>query len=313
MNQAIIDQIKIAQGIVLGAHTNPDGDAVGALVGMASLCRFLQVPYQILLEKIPTAFENLLEGIVVSEEATIPFDTFICVDCGDTRRLGHYESLFHEAQTTINIDHHATNQGFGTLDLVKTHAAASCEIVYEIIKAAGCPIDADLARALYTGLLTDTGGFMHTSTTSHTLRVVADLLEVSFDFNQIYYKQLYEQTEVALLMEGVAINHLEKLAQKPFYMTYVTQEEMIAKGAKQEDLGAIVSQIKNIQGCEVAAFLYPLDEAHIKVSFRSNAPYDVAALASQIGGGGHVRAAGATLTASMQEAQQIIKMMLEKC
>ncbi|MBP3889168.1 MAG: bifunctional oligoribonuclease/PAP phosphatase NrnA [Cellulosilyticum sp.] len=302
MKDTILSQIKSAKGIILGAHTNPDGDAVGALVGMATLCGFLHIPHQILLEKIPHEFEDLLENMPVAHEASISYDTFISVDCGDLERLGKFQKDFEKAEVTINIDHHGTNTFFAQYNEVQRNASATCEIVYDLICLADCPLTEVLARSLYTGILTDTGGFMHSSTTPRTHEIVAGLMRIPFPFTKVYYKHLYEKSKTATMMEAIAMSHMEQLWDKPYYMTYVTAQEMAIQDATKEDLGAIVSSVKNIKGCDLAIFMYPLDETHYKVSFRSNPPYDVAALSVGLGGGGHIRAAGATIEGHFEEA-----------
>lgn len=312
MKETIINQIREAKGIILGAHTNPDGDAVGALVGMATLCGFLHIPYQIVVEKIPQDFEDLLQGMNVSTEATLAHDTFISVDCGDAGRLGKFQEVFDQADITINIDHHGTNTFFAQYNEVQKQAAASCEIIYEIIKLARCPLTESLVRSLYTGILTDTGGFMHSSTSAHTHEIVAELMKVPFPFTKIYYKNMYEKSKCAAQMEAIAIARMEQLWDKPYYLTYVTTEEMQQHEVGKEDLGGIVSSLKNIKGCDLAIFIYPLDELHCKVSFRSNPPYDVASLAAQFGGGGHIRAAGATLDGTIKSSVDSIKQALKQ-
>lgn len=301
MKNIMINAIKDSKGIVLGAHINPDGDAVGALVGMATLCGFLHIPYQVMLENVPENFKELLEDIELNDTVTIDYDTFISVDCGDVDRLGKYKGLFEQAAVTINIDHHETNTYFADLNEVHADASSSCEVVYEIIKEAKCPLTQSLVSGLYTGILTDTGGFMHPCTSARTHQIVAELLQVPFDFTKIYYNQMVAKSEIATIMESVAIGHLSQLNNKSMYLAYVTAEEMKEKGATKEDLGSIVSQVKNIKGCEVAIFIYPIEEEKYKVSFRSNAPYDVAKIATIFGGGGHIRAAGATLNGTLEQ------------
>ncbi len=301
MKNKIINAIKVSKGIILGAHINPDGDAVGALVGMATLCGFLHIPYQVMLERKPENFNELLEDIEINDTPTIDYDTFISVDCGDMDRLGKYKVPFEKAQITINIDHHETNTYFADLNEVQKNASSSCEVVYDLIEVAKLPLTKSLVSALYTGILTDTGGFMHTGTSAHTHQIVAELLKVPFDFTKIYYNHMVAKSEIAIIMESVAISHLTKLNDKGMYLAYITVEEMQEKGATIEDLGNIVSQVKSIKGCEVAVFIYPIEEGKYKVSFRSNAPYDVAQLATTFGGGGHVRAAGATLSGTLEQ------------
>ena len=312
MKETILNRIKSSKGIILGAHTNPDGDAVGALVGMATLCGFLHVPHQILLEKIPHEFDDLLENMPVAHEATIPYDTFITVDCGDVERLGKFKEDFKQAEVTINIDHHGTNTFFAQYNEVQRNASATCEVVYDLVCLAECPLTEPLVRSLYTGILTDTGGFMHSSTTARTHEIVAGLMKVPFAFTKVYYKHMYEKSKTAAIMEAIAIGHMEQLWDKPYYMTYVTAEEMAMHGATKEDLAAIISSVKNIKGCDLAVFMYPLDECHYKVSFRSNPPYDVATLAVGLGGGGHIRAAGATIEGNFEKATMRIHEVLKQ-
>lgn len=312
MKLTILKQVKAAKGIMLGAHTNPDGDAMGSLVGMATLCGFLHIPYQILLEKIPRDFEDLLEHVEVSFEPTIEYDTFVSVDCGDVDRLGLFKESFEKAQTTINIDHHGTNTFFATYNEVQKNASATCEIIYDLITLAECPLTESLARSLYTGILTDTGGFMHSSTTPRTHEIISQIMKVPFPFTKIYYKHMYEKTKTTAMMEAVAMTHMKQLWDKPYYMTYVTLEEMEMQGATKEDLGSIVSHIKNIKGCDLAIFVYPQDANHYKASFRSNPPYDVSSLAASLGGGGHIRAAGVTVEGHFEEVMDILEEALRQ-
>lgn len=132
MKNRIISAMKVSKGIVLGAHINPDGDAMGALVGMATLCGFLHIPYQVMLEKTPENFKELLEHIEVNNTVTIDYDTFISVDCGDVDRLGKYKVSFRsnapydvaKIATTFGGGGHARAAGAtlnGTLEQVIGH------------------------------------------------------------------------------------------------------------------------------------------------------------------------------------------------
>ncbi len=305
MKEKIVEVLKLSKGVVLGAHVNPDGDAIGALVGMGHLCAFLSIPYTILLDSVPKVYQKLLDGVCVSDKISYPYDTFVSLDCGDIERLGKFAIYFKEAKTTINIDHHVTNSRFATYNEICPEASSSCEVVFDLIKVANCPLTLSIATSLYTGIVTDTGGFMHSCTSPHTHQVASELLAFDYDFSTLYYSLLYERTEVEAKIEAVAILNASRYEQ--MVITYVTQEEMDRFGATKEDLSSIVSAIKAIKGCELAVFIYPIGVDVYKVSFRSNPPIDVAMLASKFNGGGHVRAAGATLYGSLENVQSQIE------
>ena len=314
MQKKIIDAIKKANGIMLGAHVNPDGDAIGSLVGMATLCGFLHIPYTVLLEVVPTSFEDLLESIHVANQVDQTYDTFIALDCGDASRLGIYEEVLKKATTTICIDHHMTNMGYGDYNLIRSEASSTCEIMTELISEAGCPLTPALARALYTGIVTDTAGFMHDCTSSNTHKMAAKLLSVPFDFTSVCYHMLYETSEAAARLQAAAIGHLKKYHDGKVLFSYLTVEDIKNAEALRQDLGEIITYIKNIKGCLVAGLIYPSDEDAYKLSLRCSAPYDVAQVAASFGGGGHIRAAGATIKGTLQEVssqvEEKIKAML---
>lgn len=307
MTQKILEQIKSSKGIILSAHINPDGDAIGALVGMATLCGFLHIPYTVILERVPDAFREIVESIYSNTTVDRLYDTFISVDCGDLSRLGCDKEVFNNAQVTINIDHHITNTHFASINKVHENASSTSEIIFEIIKEAGCPLTPILASALYAGILTDNGGFMHSCTQPSTHRVIAQLLEVPFDFTKLYYQLLHEKSEKEIIMQGVAAAHIEKLNDGQVFLSYITQEDLKNHQAVRDDLGSIITYIKNIKGCEVAALVYPNEDGSYKLSLRSNTPYDVAQVAGSFGGGGHVRASGATLAGTLDEVLRKVK------
>lgn len=291
----VLNAIKEAKNILLAAHVHPDGDAMGALVGMAYLCEYYQIPYCILAENIPEEYNYLIKELTIKSEYKSEYDTFISLDCGDPQRLGDYEIYFKRANTTINIDHHETNNSFGNYNYVEKEASSTSELIFNLIEEAKMPLTLSVAEAIYTGLVTDTGGFMHSCTQPSTHRVAAKLLEVPFDFSTLYYTLIHQKSEKTIVLQCIAIEHMMKLCQGKVYLSYLTQEDFDNKKATREDASSIVTYLKNIKGCEIAILLYPDKEGTYKMSLRSSAPYNVAEIATHFGGGGHIRAAGATI------------------
>lgn len=308
MIKKIIDVVKQSKHIVLAAHVSPDGDAMGSLAGMANICSFLEIPYTVLVEQVPKEYAFVTSNICIADKLEEIYDTFICLDCGDVSRLGKYKDYFERAKTTINIDHHETNNGFATYNYVKKDASSTCELIFDIIEAAQIPLTQSIAQAIYTGLVTDTGGFMHSCTKPSTHIAVSKLLAIPFDFSTIYYKLIHQKTEKAISLQSRAVNHMTKLCDGKVFLSYITENDLETYHASREDASSIVTYIKNIMGCEVAVFIYPSQETGAyKISLRSNAPYNVAEFAAFFNGGGHIRAAGATIEGKLEEVIEKVK------
>lgn len=314
MNLKAIGQcLKNASHVLISAHTNPDGDAIGAMVATGLLCAQCGVNYTLLLEEEVARFHYLLEGMPIASEVVGPIDTMIALDCGDTKRLIGYEAYFTKAKTTLLVDHHITNEYYAAHNYVVPEASSTCELIYDLIVSMEVPFTKAMAVALYTGMVTDTGGFMHSCTSPTTMRKCATLMEESFDFSSLYHKLLHEKSLTTLKLQSVAIDHLSCI--KPgVYLSYMTQGDLDEIGATKEHVDGIVSFLKSMEGTEVIGFIYPLPkESGYKLSTRSNAPYNVAAFCQQFGGGGHERAAGAmfgeTLTIVREKVAEALRQL----
>lgn len=306
----IIDSIEASKHILMGGHISPDGDAIGSLIGMVGICRFFHIPYTIIIEEIPSKYNYLVQNINIQSNFDGEYDTFIALDCGDVERLGSYQEYFNKAKLTINIDHHHTNTGFGKLNYVQKDGSSTSELVFNLIQRAKVPLTEEIAKAIYTGLVFDTGGFMHPCTKSSTHLAVAKLLELPIDYSLIYHHIIHARTLKTIRMQGVLAQNMVFLSNGEIIMSYVTKEQMEQYGASKEDIDGVVNYVKNIEGVCVAAFIYPVNDNTYKLSLRSIAPYDVAAICKEFGGGGHIRAAGVTLTGELTEVLEKIQASL---
>ncbi|WP_053983890.1 DHH family phosphoesterase [Niameybacter massiliensis] len=312
MFSQVIETIKAAKHLTISAHTNPDGDAIGAMVAMGQICALMDKPYTILLEEPIKKLSYLIETCNWATSLEQSVDTFIALDCGDVDRLVGYKAYFKDAHTTINIDHHMTNTFYGAYNIVEKEASSTCEVVYQLVCALGLEINVPLGQALYTGLVTDTGGFMHNCTAPSTHLAAAKLIELDFDAPAIYRKLIHEKSLATVKLQGMAVSHLECLDEKGIYLATLSQDELVKSGATKEDVDGVVSYLKNIEGIEVMAFIYPKGESSYKLSMRANPPYDVASFCAQFGGGGHILAAGATIDGTLEGAAHLVKDKLKE-
>lgn len=312
----ILEIIQKAQSIVISAHTNPDGDAIGAMVAMGHLCTYYKKAYTIILEHPSQRFSDFLEQChytIEQNDQEYEVDTFIALDCGNIERLVGYKKYFLNAKNTINIDHHMSNTQFAQYNYVDAQASSTSELVYRIIKEGDIPFHNAMAKSLYMGIITDTSGFRHSCTHPSTLLAAAELIQYPFNFSQVYEKILCEQSLATAKLQAKAVNNMKQLNKQGVYLTYITDEDLIQSGASKADIDGVVNYLKIIKGVKLVAFIYPkeLDRKSYKVSMRSNPPFNVASFCEQFEGGGHERAAGAIIKGSLESVLKCIQDAME--
>lgn len=292
------------------SHVNPDGDTTSSALACALMLDQLGKTYVIVNEgETPAKFGYLprfshicnLQKEAVAES----FSRIIAVDAADSPRMGNVRHLFTEDAKILNIDHHPTNDLFGNINVIRTDAAATAEIMYELAQANGFEINADLATCIYTGLLTDTGGFRYSNTSPNVLKIASELLQFGLKPGELAERCLEETTLEHIFLLRRSLQSLKITHQKQVASLKVTREDLLQTGATSEDAGGFVNHCRNIEGVEVGLFFFETESGHVKVSFRSRSRVDVARIAKELGGGGHARAAGCTLRTSMNEAELI--------
>ncbi|EHB67311.1 MULTISPECIES: DHH family phosphoesterase [Paenibacillus] len=288
------------------SHVQPDGDAVSSTLAVGWLLSCLGKKFTMINEgPIPKRMNMLwhAEDIINGSEE-LPDRTFthvICVDCADFARVGHIRTLFAENARIVNIDHHPTNDRYGSVNLVLPQAAATAEILYDLLNVCGITWDAEIATSVYTGLLTDTGGFRYTNTSPKVMSIASELLGHGVNGPELAEILLEEMTLPQMKVLVEALNTLQVSEDGKIAWVHVTPDHMERCGAASEDLEGIVNYPRNIQGVEVGILFKLLKSGIVKVSLRSAGKVDVAALAQGFGGGGHVRAAGCSLEGPLED------------
>lgn len=311
--RAVAEVLLGARRIAMTTHVNADGDGVGSEIAMVHLLKALGKDVRIANPTpIPPRYAFLVEPVRSHERtadavaALRDADCFLVLDISDLGRLGSLaETIRSRALVTPCIDHHLSA---GTLPdgprLVDSGAAATAELIYDLAATAGWPLTAEAARALYVGLLTDTGGFRYANASPRALRVAASLLEHGLDPEGIY-EQVYATAPVGRLRLTAEV--LDTLVHEPDVgLTWVT----VPAGAIErlqvsaDDLDGLVEFARSVQGTRLALLFRTLASGKIKVSFRSVGGVDVSAFAAQFGGGGHAKASGASVSGSLDQVQQ---------
>jgi phosphoesterase RecJ-like protein len=313
--------IESAQRIALLAHEHPDGDCIGSAVGLAHIlhqCGKSCVP--ICADPAPRTL-SFLPGIetlqqTLGEVGHEEFDLVIALDAGELERFGDlYERhrAFLDSVAILNIDHHISSQGCGQVNIIDPFSAATAELLVLFQRQAGLPLNADAALCLLTGLITDTSSFQFTSTTPRTMEVGAVLLSAGA-VPEIIVKPIYRSRPLALVrFQAAVISNAQTACDGRLIWSYATHETLAATGATAEMDDNFSGMLRDIEGVQIAAFFKSYGEPDLtRLSLRCAAPYNAAAICLRFGGGGHARAAGATLFMPMSQAIPMVIAELEQ-
>jgi len=299
----IIDQIRKARHILLASHSDPDGDAIGSLLAPGlSLGKLDKKATLYNASSIPAVYRFLpsAERIVRHMKPAVNYDTALVLDCGGLPRVGEAAAAIEQIPVVVNIDHHISNTRFGDLQLIDANASSTAEIVYRLIKALQVPVDAAIATAIYTGILTDTGSFRFSNTTPEAFAISKEMAELGANPHDVaqHVFGTYSLGRIKLLnqaLDSIEISNNGKLS-----MMTITRAMLKATGTHPEDVDGLINYARRIEDVKVAALIQEqkngrsqADERRcFHVSLRSDGTVDVAAIAGAFGGGGHVSAAG---------------------
>ncbi|MEA3230177.1 MAG: bifunctional oligoribonuclease/PAP phosphatase NrnA [Thermodesulfobacteriota bacterium] len=299
----IIETLNFSRRIFVATHVNPDGDAIGSLVAMG-LALFAAGKKVVMYNEstIPTLYRFLsgVDRVTHDPEAIDGCDTAVIIDCGDLHRMGRMAVEMEDFPILINIDHHATNSGFGHYRLIDPKACASAEIVYRIIEELGVSITTSIATALYTGILTDTGSFRFANTSRETFALCEILVAAGANPSDVA-RHLYGQYSIGRLkLLNMALDSIEISRNGKLSLMALTQEMLAETGTVPEDIDGMINYARRIEDIDVAVLIRENRNGNhlagnhrpFHVSLRSNGIVDVAAVATTYGGGGHPTAAG---------------------
>ena len=302
-----------AETVAILGHVHPDGDCVGSCLGMYNYLadNFGELSVRVFLEPVSEKFSYLryFDRIENDLPESLEVDLCISLDASDRERLGAFDAIFSRAKKTFCIDHHITNPGFAQENHVVPGASSACEVLFGLLDET--KIGRETAECLYTGIVHDTGVFKHNNTTGKTMAIAGRLLDKGLDGERIiddsFFKKSYVQNQILgrallesiLFMDGKCI------------FTVVKARDMQIYGVDSKDLDGIVDQLRVTDGVECAIFIYESGVQQYKVSLRANGDLNVAKVASYFGGGGHVKAAGCTMSGSIHDVINNLALRIE--
>lgn len=311
------DQLAGVKNAAIAGHIKPDGDCVGSCLAVYNYLKEYhpQIDVELYLEPIPNIFKFLSrsdEIIHTVDDAAgegQKFDLFIVLDCGDAGRLGDAAKLLACSKHVICIDHHISNAGFGDDGYIFPDASSTSELVFDLLPKER--ITKQIAECIYVGIVHDTGIFQYSCTSSKTMRTAGFLMDTGIDFSKIVDKTYMEKTYEQNLILAKALEKSRLHLDGKCISSIITSEDMEHCHALPKHLEGIVAQLRATKGVEAAIFLYQKNDGEYKISFRSSSDaVNVAEIAMQFGGGGHIRAAGASTKQRPEEClEQILALV----
>ena len=311
--EEIANLIRDLQGkILITTHKNPDGDAIGSSLGWYNYLKRLGKNVKVIYrDRIPFFFDFLpgIEEIDVTEEIAEEFDWVIITDVSEPKRTG-FENI--PAKRSIVIDHHITAEPFTDYSIVEPEISSTCELSYEIMRLIdpsliGYPV----ALPIYTGIVTDTGGFSYNNTSPRTHTVAAELIEKGIN-PYLVTKKIYERNRInRFKLLEVVLKTLDFAVENKVAHITLFKRFLEETGAYPEESEGFINYPRSIMGVEVAVFFKEIEQDNWKVSLRSKGNVNVAEVAKKLGGGGHKMAAGFEAKGSLKEIKEKLFQELE--
>ena len=313
---AVLKIIGRHQKFLVVSHHNPDADAVSSALAMALYLKNLGKKVSVLNEDACPEWLRFLPGTSMFKKAAdakkLDYEVAIVLDCGDLGRVGGVKKFLQEGKPLVNIDHHVTNDHFGSVNVIQTKASSACEMVFDLLKEAKHPLNKNLALLLYAGIMTDTGSFRYENTSAHSHAVAKELM--AFKFSSSYmYDRLYVGIPVGDMKLFTEVIHKAQLLDSNRVYCVSLPKSVEDRFSKSFDLKEkLFTFLRAVEGIEVVVILTELSSKEVRVNLRSQKDFDVSSLAQQFEGGGHKKAAGCKVHESLLQAQKIICLAIHK-
>ena len=305
------EHLSTAKSVVLFPHVNPDGDAMGAT---AALCRALReqgVECRVCAGRAPD-YLGFIDTEFFTDDTDIGEPDFcVAVDCSEGHRMDSRVAAYYKGKNHYCIDHHENETGFGERYYIDRDAAATCTIIFDMLKEAGVSISHQAANAIYTGLSTDTGNFEYSNTDPKSHLIAAELLELGVDHMEIMTNLYQNRSMKKVLCENRALDRALIFADGKGIISYLTSGEMAEMDVLSTDTDEIINKLRDIAGVEMAAYLEEREDG-VKISMRAKTYSNVGDICKSFGGGGHIKAAGATVNTSMEDTFAAVKHAIEE-
>lgn len=324
LSDPLLKVIRQTENIVLATHINPDGDALGSLIGLAAtlegmgkrVFRYLEEPVSHLYSFLPDSRKMETDLLQLQEFTRQSGSDILCIslDCGDRKRLGKNADELLKIRPFAVIDHHKNNDGFGDYAWIDSERSSTGEMIYDLAQALGQGVSKDAGVALFAAIVSDTGSFRYESTSAHTFDVARKLVEIGVEPDEVSKKLYDNYTAGRLQLLQKVLATLEIHGKGKIAIIRVTAEMLEKTGCSLEDTENFINLPRSIIEVEAAVFIKETGAGRISVSMRAKGMCDVAEVAARFGGGGHRNAAGfrASETTIEEVRGKVLTVLLEE-
>jgi len=310
----IASVVQEQDNFLITGHINSDGDSISSTLLFAAIVRQLGKKCCICIDDIiPKKFDFLpgVDRIVAFDEGCdFTPDTVVVLDASNLDRIGRVQSIIPDSAVILSVDHHTSNDGFGTLNYVDSGASSTAEIVYRMVGMLDVGLSKDMAMYVYNGIVCDTGGFSFPNTTHTSLSVCAEMVKKGVDPAYVAANLYQRSSPDTLRALASALSTLEFYCSGKVSCMHLSNGFM--SGGRSVDTEGFVDYLLSIEGTEVEFFMIEEKPGYYRVSFRSKEYVDVNRVAAVLGGGGHPRAAGCRISGDVGEIKTKILEILKQ-
>lgn len=314
--EQIRDLIISHKKFLITSHISPDADAVSSSVALArGLISLGKSAIVYLQDPVPQNLLSLVEDVeIVDQLPSEKFDALIIVDTASKKRVGkQVDDLLKLAKTSINIDHHVSNDLWAEHNYVNANAAASAQIIFALLLLLNVRLDSQTASLLYAGLLDDTGRFSFSNTSETALQTAAKLVASGAQVSEITSALYFSVPERVLRLRAVALSEIKLICDDKVAFLIVSNETMELCQVTSEDCEGLIDEVRSLNGTVAAIFMRQIEGDKWKLSLRSKVDaLNVSNVAAEFGGGGHVAASGCTILGSEEEVEAKITAALNR-
>ncbi|HAQ39792.1 MAG TPA: bifunctional oligoribonuclease/PAP phosphatase NrnA [Clostridiales bacterium] len=304
----IFNLINSSEDICITGHKSPDGDCIGSVMALYEFLKPLDKNVTVCIDgKIPFNYRPFVNEDVISQEYDgKKFDLLFILDCSDIDRLGKFKDVFNNSKKSVCIDHHKTNDSFADINVIDMSMSSTGELLYDVLKTLGQKLTKKAATYIYIAILTDTGKFSYSNTSSQTHRKTAELIDLGVEVAEIDNTVYNSKPSNVVKAYIECISSIELYYDNKFGIASITQKILEKNDADMGDIDGVVEFIREIKEVEVSCVLKEHEENSTKVSLRSKNNIDVSAISARFGGGGHAKAAGFEVKDTVENTKKLL-------
>jgi phosphoesterase RecJ-like protein len=310
--QQIVDAIRRRRRFVISSHARPDGDSIGSQLAMAFALRALgKIVHIVNKDAAPPPLQEFagVRDIELADRAVGDFDAAIIMECGDLGRTGvaGLDRFF-----VVNIDHHPGNTGYGAINWFDPSAAACGEMVFDLVRALGVELRADIATHVYLAILTDTGSFHYSSISARTFEICRQCIEAGVN-PVLVARNVYDSNNMGRLkLFGSVLSAMQIDSSGRIAIVYLDHDMAREAGGTYEDTEGLINLPLTVKEIEAVVFFKQIEGEQYRVSMRSKGGIDIGVIAKDFGGGGHKNAAGCTISGAIDALQKLFIEKIER-